>query len=216
MPIYSLRSVNSSALRLSKLHAKHSSQNSFALRMKVTIRQEAVADLGGIFAWVARNDPVRADRKSGSLTRRPAGSSVPIAGGMGNYSFPAALPSVTTEPKTVVVAEDEAVIRVLTVAVLTEGGFIVIEAGHAEEALAALQLQPLAIHLLFTDINMPGAMNGLALAHHVQAAWPHIALLITSGDDKPQHGKLPTGSVFLAKPYDPAHVLAHAQALTGA
>jgi hypothetical protein len=56
LPIYSLRSVSSSALRLSKLHAKHSSQNSFALRMKVTIHQEGVDDLEGIFAWVARND----------------------------------------------------------------------------------------------------------------------------------------------------------------
>jgi len=104
----------------------------------------------------------------------------------------------------------------LAVAVLTEGGFVVIEARHAEEALAALQLQAGAIHLLFTDINMPGPMDGLALAHHVQGAWPHIALLITSGDDKPQHGKLPLGSVFVAKPYDPAHVLAHAQTSTGA
>ena len=124
---------------------------------------------------------------------------------------------MTTEPKTVVVAEDEAVVRILAVAVLTEGRFVVIEAGHAEEALAALQLQPQAIHLLFCDINMPGAMNGLALAHHVQGAWPHVALLITSGDDKPQHGKSSkTGSVPLAKPWYPAHVLAHAQALTGA
>ena len=123
---------------------------------------------------------------------------------------------MTTESKIVVVAEDEAIVRILAVAVLTEGGFVVIEAGHAEEALAALQLQPLAIHLLFTDINMPGAMNGLALAHHVQGAWPHIALLITSGDNKPQPGKLPVSSVFLAKPYDPAHLLAHARALTGA
>jgi hypothetical protein len=63
---------------------------------------------------------------------------------------------------------------------------------------------------------MPGLMDGLALAHHVPGAWPHIALLITSGDNKPQPGKLPAGSVFLPKPYDPAHLLAHAQVLTGA
>ena len=107
---------------------------------------------------------------------------------------------MTTESKIVVVAEDKAIVRILAVAVLTEGGFVVIEAGHAEEALAALQLQPLTIHLLFTDINMPGAMNGLALAHHVQGAWPHIALLIMSGDDKPQHGKLPAGSFFWRSP----------------
>jgi two-component system, response regulator PdtaR len=135
---------------------------------------------------------------------------------MGTILSPAALPSVTAEPKTAVVAEDEAIVRILAVAVLTEGGFVVIEAGHAEEAPAALQLQPLAIHLLFTDINRRSLMDGLALAHHVQGALPHIALLITSGDSKPQPGRLPVGSVFLAKPYDPAHLLAHAQALTGA
>jgi len=121
-----------------------------------------------------------------------------------------------SEPKTVVVAEDEALIRMLAVEVLTGAGFAVIEAGHAEEALAALQARFWAIHLLFTDIHMPGPMNGLELAHHVRGAWPHIALLIASGKDKPLPAKLPAGSIFLTKPYDPDHVVAHARTLTAA
>jgi CheY-like chemotaxis protein len=121
---------------------------------------------------------------------------------------------MTSQRKTVVVAEDETLIRMLAVEVLTEAGFTVIEAGHAEEALKALHVRPWEIHLLFTDIHMPGPMNGLELAHHVWRAWPHIALLITSGEDNPLMAKLPRGSVFLTKPYDPNHVVEHAQTLT--
>jgi two-component system, response regulator PdtaR len=119
--------------------------------------------------------------------------------------------SMESEPKTVVVAEDEILLRVLAVAVLTKAGFDVIEAGNAEEALATLQARLGAIHLLFTDIHMPGRLNGLELAHHVRGAWPKIALLITSGG---LPAKLPAGSIFLAKPYDLVHVVAHAQTLT--
>jgi hypothetical protein len=61
---------------------------------------------------------------------------------------------------------------------------------------------------------MPGRLNGLELAHHVRSAWPQIALLITSGEDQPPPTKLPGGSIFLAKPYDIDHVVAHARMLT--
>jgi hypothetical protein len=73
MPIYSLRSVKWSGCACQSSHAKHSSQNSFALRMKVTIYQEVVDDLEGIFARMAGNDPVRADRKSGALNQAISG-----------------------------------------------------------------------------------------------------------------------------------------------
>jgi DNA-binding response OmpR family regulator len=119
-----------------------------------------------------------------------------------------------SEPKTVVVAEHETLLRVLVVVVLTEAGFDVIEAKHAEEVLATLQSRLGAIHLLFTDVHMPSRLNGLELAHHVRGAWPQIALLITSGEAQPPPGKLPAGSIFLAKPYDIDHVVAHAQTLT--
>jgi CheY-like chemotaxis protein len=118
------------------------------------------------------------------------------------------------DPKTVVVAEDEILIRILAVEVLTDAGFEVIEAGNADEALTTLQSRPWAIHLLFTDIHMPGQMSGLELAHHVRRNWPHVALLIASGRDRPLSAALPEGSVFLTKPYNPDHVVLHAKALT--
>jgi CheY-like chemotaxis protein len=117
-------------------------------------------------------------------------------------------------PKTVVVAEDEILIRVLAADVLTEAGFDVIEVGNADEALTTLQSRPWAIHLLFTDIHMPGQMSGLELAHHVRRNWPHMALLIASGQDNPLPAALPDGSIFLTKPYDPDHVVLHAKTLT--
>ena len=119
-------------------------------------------------------------------------------------------------PKTVVVAEDEILIRLLVVDVLVDAGFDVIEAGNAEEALAALQSRPRSIHLLFTDIHMPGQMSGLELAHHVRQVWPHVALLIASGQAKPLPAALPDGSIFLTKPYQPDHVVQHAKLLTAA
>ena len=60
---------------------------------------------------------------------------------------------------------------------------------------------------------MPGQMTGLALARYVAKVWPHIALLITSG--QPPAGQLPPGSAFLNKPYGTEYAVAHARALTG-
>jgi CheY-like chemotaxis protein len=116
--------------------------------------------------------------------------------------------------KTVVVAEDEILIRLLAVEILTDAGFEVIEVGNAEEALTTLQSRPWEIHLLFTDIHMPGQMSGLELAHHVRLIWPHVALLIASGQDKPLAAALPVGSAFLAKPYNLDDVVLHAKTLT--
>jgi CheY-like chemotaxis protein len=121
-----------------------------------------------------------------------------------------------TSPKTVLLAEDEILIRILAAEVLTDAGFNVIEVGNAEEALTTLQSGSWAIHLLFTDIHMPGQMSGLELAHHVRGIWPHVALLIASGQDKPLAAALPDGSIFLTKPYNPDHVVLHAKTLTAA
>ena len=61
---------------------------------------------------------------------------------------------------------------------------------------------------------MSGQMSGLELAHHVRQIWPHVALLIASGRDNPLPSALPDGSIFLAKPYNPDHVVLHAKRLT--
>ena len=69
-------------------------------------------------------------------------------------------------------------------------------------------------HLLFTDIVMPGEMNGLELAHHARTHWPWIAQLITSGRGAPALNTFPVGSRFLQKPYEIDNVVAHVRALT--
>jgi two-component system, response regulator PdtaR len=78
----------------------------------------------------------------------------------------------------VLVAEDEELIRLIMVEVLEDAGFEVIEAGHAEAALAILQIHAARIHVLFTDIQMPGAMDVLSLAHHTARTWPKIAFCL--------------------------------------
>jgi len=115
--------------------------------------------------------------------------------------------------KVVIVAEDETPIRSLAVEILSDAGFEVIEASHAEEALSALRSYTGTIHVLFTDIQMPGAMNGLALAHHVRSHWPWVALLITTGGEKPQAAELPEASRFLGKPYHSDCMLTHIREL---
>jgi two-component system, response regulator PdtaR len=118
--------------------------------------------------------------------------------------------------KMVLVAEDEALIRMMAIDALCNAGFRVLEAQHAHDALALLEAQADGIHLLFTDIHMPGSMDGLDLAHHVHGQWPWIALLIASGQRQPMPAELPPGCRFLPKPYDLDHVIGHARTLTSA
>ena len=119
-------------------------------------------------------------------------------------------------PFVVVLAEDEALIRMMAADVLTSAGYQVIEAEHGDHALAVLHSKARDIHILFTDIHMPGSMDGLALAHHSRRNWPWIALLIASGRARPAQEDLPAGSRFLAKPYDPDHMVSHVRELIAA
>jgi DNA-binding NtrC family response regulator len=89
--------------------------------------------------------------------------------------------------------------------VLTEAGLVVWEAGDAQEALGALEQHP-SIGLLFTDINMPGPLNGLDLARQVSTAKPDVELIVTSGAVTLTAVDLPDHGTFLPKPY-PAQTL---------
>ena len=71
----------------------------------------------------------------------------------------------------VLVAEDEELVRFLIAEVLREEGIKVMEVGHAQAALDSLEQHAARIHVLFTDIQMPGPMDGLALAHHTSKNW---------------------------------------------
>jgi two-component system, response regulator PdtaR len=118
------------------------------------------------------------------------------------------------QARMVLIAEDEILIRIVAVEIFSEAGFDVLEAEHADEALELLGDRADEVHLLFTDIHMPGSRNGLELAHHVYGHWPHIALLITSGGH--QHllpTEMPAGCRFLPKPYVSDDVMAHVKEL---
>jgi two-component system, response regulator PdtaR len=98
----------------------------------------------------------------------------------------------------VVVAEDDELLRTVLADILTHDGFEVLEAGHAEEALEILCSNAKGVAILFTDINMPGPMNGLELASRARLRWPWLRVMIGSGD---RPASLPSGGRFLLKPY---------------
>ena len=122
---------------------------------------------------------------------------------------------MTTAPESplaILVVEDEFLIRLAAVAALDHAGFEVLDAGSAEEALSLL-VRRADVAVLFTDINMPGRMNGLDLAFEVRRRWPAIGLLLTSGNARPSDLKMLGGARFLAKPYMAAELVAGMEAL---
>ncbi len=91
-------------------------------------------------------------------------------------------------------------IRMVAADALADSGLVAWEAGDADEALDALDEHP-SISLLFTDVNMPGDLNGIDLARRVHEVRPDIELIITSGATIIAHDDLPDHGTFLAKPY---------------
>lgn len=100
----------------------------------------------------------------------------------------------------VLVVEDEPVILMDTADTIREAGFSVYEAHNADEAVRLLKLHS-QIRVLFTDIRMPGSMDGLQLAHDVSDRRPPVAVIVTSGHARLTGADLPSGGTFLAKPY---------------
>lgn len=101
----------------------------------------------------------------------------------------------------ILVVEDEPLIRALVADVLAERGLEVREASTANEALAIMAQRP-DVKVLFSDINMPGALDGLELAHQVHRQWPDVELILTSGRDKISKEHIPDDGTFISKPYD--------------
>jgi CheY-like chemotaxis protein len=100
----------------------------------------------------------------------------------------------------VLVVEDESLVRMYAVDVLEDAGYEVIEAANAQQALAQLDARP-DIEVMFTDINMPGDMDGFALAREVYRRRPHIHLILTSGRMRLDRTAIPEISAFVPKPY---------------
>ena len=110
--------------------------------------------------------------------------------------------------------EDEALVRMVGSDALADAGYEVIEAASAEEALRFLEASA-EVELLFTDIRMPGGMDGLELAELVHARWPAIRILITSGDTWPPRDRIPDDGRFLAKPYQVERLQSEVDAIVG-
>lgn len=108
-------------------------------------------------------------------------------------------------PISILVVEDEFLVRMDIVDQLQERGFSVFEASNADEAVAFLSLHP-DIRVIFTDIDMPGSMDGLKLARAVRDRWPPIKIIVTSGHRSVTEQDLPGDSRFFAKPYRAAEV----------
>jgi CheY-like chemotaxis protein len=105
-----------------------------------------------------------------------------------------------TTTSTVLVVEDDPLVRATALALLETQGYAVIEAPTAEVALQVLGAQA-GISLLFTDVHFPGLHSGVSLASQVHQRWPEVALLVTSGRRPVSLAELPPGARFIAKPY---------------
>lgn len=85
-------------------------------------------------------------------------------------------------------------------------GFDVLEAQSADHAIAIMEADP-AIKIVVTDVQMPGSMDGLRLAHFIRDRWPPTALIVVSGATRPTLDDLPSAACFFSKPVDPRAVL---------
>ncbi|MDR7036501.1 MULTISPECIES: response regulator [Methylobacterium] len=111
------------------------------------------------------------------------------------------------QPAHVLLVEDETLIRMMAADVLEEAGFTVTEAATADAAWSILNLRPDDIGVLFTDVDMPGSMDGVTLVERVAASWPHIRLVVTSGRHPLADRDLPDNGRFLGKPYHPSELM---------
>lgn len=101
----------------------------------------------------------------------------------------------------VLVVEDEPILRMLAVGIVEDAGLEPIEASDASEAVAILEARQ-DIRLVFTDVDMPGGMDGLKLAACIRDRWPPIEVIVTSGKPLPQGLVLPARAIFIPKPFD--------------
>lgn len=113
----------------------------------------------------------------------------------------------------VLVVEDETLIRMSIVDELEDAGFVVFQASNAAQAIEVL-IANSSIEVMFTDVDMPGGVDGLKLAASVRDRWPPIKIVVTSGHRKVDVNALPVEACFVAKPYDPLAVIRSIREMT--
>ena len=122
---------------------------------------------------------------------------------------------VQSKRPVVLIVEDEFLLRMDAVEMIADAGFEVLEAGNADEAIEILEARR-DISVIFTDIQLPGSMDGLKLARAVRGRWPPIKIVATSGHVDVGETDLPEGGRFLAKPYNPKQVTGVLREVMGA
>jgi CheY-like chemotaxis protein len=117
-------------------------------------------------------------------------------------------------PAVVLVVEDEMLLRMRAVDMVEDAGYTSVEAVDADEAVAILESRS-DIALMFTDIQMPGSMDGLKLAHAVRKRWPPIKIILVSGQLTPAIIDIPADSRFYGKPLGAKEMIAEMQNMIG-
>ena len=100
----------------------------------------------------------------------------------------------------ILVVEDEPLLRLMAVDLVEAAGYDVLDCADADEAIRIIESRP-DIRVVFTDIDMPGSMNGMKLAAAIRRRWPPIGLILTSGHYERADVELPARGLFFPKPY---------------
>jgi CheY-like chemotaxis protein len=114
----------------------------------------------------------------------------------------------------VLIVEDDMILRMRSVDIVEDAGYTPVEAVDADEALGILQSRS-DIALLFTDIQMPGSMDGLQLAHAVYERWPQLKIILVSGQLKLSSAEIPRDSRFFGKPLVSGQIITEMQGMIG-
>src|SRR5882762_9762759 len=123
-------------------------------------------------------------------------------------------PGQSAALRAILVVEDEMLLRMRAVDMVEDAGFTAVEAINADDALALLESRS-DIELLFTDIQMPGSMDGLKLAYAVHERWPSIKIILVSGKVTLTEDERPTASRFFGKPLEVQQMIAELQEMIG-
>ncbi|WGD29581.1 response regulator [Ancylobacter sp. WKF20] len=100
----------------------------------------------------------------------------------------------------VLIVEDNTIIRMSAVDLIEAAGYLALEASCADDAIQILESRD-DIDLVFTDVQMPGTMDGVKLGHYIRNRWPPVKLIVASGEAVIDESALPEGSRFFSKPY---------------
>jgi DNA-binding NtrC family response regulator len=119
--------------------------------------------------------------------------------------------SAVTERRTILIVEDDVELRGLIVLLFEQSDLEIVECDSAESALATMLLRGRDVVMIFSDVRLPGAMDGLDLAREAKMRWPYLTVALTSGNAGHRLQALPDGVVYMPKPWQAEDVLALAE-----